>query len=169
MRWNEDRQWLRNSRRSSRAASLAVGSSAVINSPRTGQGSAPIQQDTCRQNTNWPKARKSAIGPFHRSNNQAQPMPQPHIVVADKQQSLRRDSIWRAIPSLREQSKSVIIHTLRTIQTSSTITIMVPSSPNPSISFLLYDAQSPCSEHAKDRRYLEGIVQRRVVIAVTHP
>ena len=120
------------------AASLAVGSSAVINSPRTGQGSAPIQQDTCRQNTNWPKARKSAIGPFHRSNNQAQPMPQPHIVVADKQQSLCRDSIWRAIPSLREQSKSVIIHTLRTIQTSSTITIMVPTSPNPSISFLLF-------------------------------
>ena len=85
-----------------------------------------------------PKARKSAIGPFHRSGNQAQPMPQLHIVVADKQQPLRRDSIWRAIPKSSRASKSVIIHTLRTIQTSSTITIMVPTSPNPSISFLLF-------------------------------
>ena len=68
-----------------------------------------------------------------------------------------------------EASQSVRVHTLRTTQTSSTITITVPSSPNPSISFLLLIHRSTSnSEHAKDRRYLEGIVQCRAVIAVTH-
>ena len=64
----------------------------------------------------------------------------------------------------------MIVHTLRTTQTISTIRIMVPTRPKPSISVLLLIRRSTsCSEHAKDRRYLEGIVQRRAVIAVTHP
>src|ERR1035438_908992 len=42
---------------------------------------------------------------------------------------------------------------------------MVPTSPNPSISFLLDAMVNLLSVHAKDRKYLEGIVQRRAVIA----
>src|ERR1035441_2648375 len=71
---------------------------------------------------------------------------------------------------LLRRPQSVIVHTLRTTQTISTIRIMVPTRPKPSISVLLLIRRSTsCSEHAKDRRYLEGIVQRRAVIAVTHP
>jgi hypothetical protein len=37
----------------------------------------------------------------------------------------------------RRTSQSVMVHSLRMIQTITTITIMVPTSPKPSISFLL--------------------------------
>ncbi len=80
---------------------------------------------------------RSCVAPF-RSYSHAktthQPPPISESCILDAARTRR--SVFNSVPESAGASTAAIVHTLRMSQTITTITIMVPTTPKPSISFL---------------------------------